>query len=249
MMSITTVLLLVSLVASEGHAAGGLRKVGSETAALGENIRVRGVGSGPFDPTKLKNWVPDARSPLIAPNKGGSCPGNIYNPTIVANGPGGWNVYFGGWDGVSTCKDSVSVTVTEDHFSSFHPHSPMIRTGTCQHVNNPNAQKVNGKWVMVYTQDDNNINKPGISTGSSGIDWTPNAGGGDFLQMAAYPFDWGNATSGADVNGGNVLLHDATTDSYHLYFTDVKQLNSHSVFHATAPGSNLNMFTYQGRIN
>ena len=237
--------MLQPLLAASVGATPTFRRIGTEPALDG-HIRVSGVGSGLFDPGRIAHWLADERSPLIAPRAGGSCPGNIYNPTVVRNG-GAWNVYFGGWDGVSSCHDSVSVTVTEDNFASFGAHVPMIATGTCQHVNNPSATKINASaWVMVYTQDNSNINKPGLSVATSGIDWKPSKGGGDFLSMEGYPFDWGSATTGADVNGGNVLLYDRANDTYHLWFTDFKQLNNHSVFHATARGGSLGSFEYRG---
>ena len=64
---------------------------------------------------------------------------------MVSNGPGGWNIYFGGWDGVSSCHDSVSVSVTENNFATLNPHFPMIATGAAIHVNNPSAIKVRNR--------------------------------------------------------------------------------------------------------
>lgn len=101
-------------------------------------VTVHGVGAGPFDPALMANWLRDQRAPLIAPRAGGSkghpvphlCPGNIYNANAVDNG-GAVNVFFGGWDGVSSCHDSISVAVTEDDFETFGEHVPVIATGSC----------------------------------------------------------------------------------------------------------------------
>jgi len=93
--------LLLAMVVPH-FAFSGFYKAGTDSS-LGDNIKVTGsVGSGIFDPMKISNWLPDARSPIIAPSPGGTCPdayGNIYNPTVVSNGPTSWNIYYGGWDG------------------------------------------------------------------------------------------------------------------------------------------------------
>lgn len=123
----------------------------------------------------------------------------------------------------------------------------MVATGTCQHVNNPSAVKVsNHSWAMVYTQDNSNVNKPGVSLGTDGTDWKPNSGGSTFLIMQGYPFDWGTPTSGADVNGGNVIYYDAPNGTWHFLFTDFKQLSRHSVFHATGTNGLGGVFKYNG---
>ena len=96
-------------------------------------LTVEGVGSGSFDPTKMSSWHFDARFPLIAPNAGGICPGNIYNANCVNNGDTDWNCFFGGWDGVSSCHDSVSVSVTENSFRTMNPHVPVVASGTMKH--------------------------------------------------------------------------------------------------------------------
>eukprot|EP00483_Globobulimina_turgida_P001585 UN01587 len=111
------------------------------------------------------------------------------------------------------------------------------------HVNHPNCIKINeSHWNMVYTvlPLNSNLNKPGYSTATTGIDWTPNAGNSNYMiTMKNYPYDWANA----DVNGGNVIYYDHNTHMYHLYFIDFKQESTHSVFHATS--NNLRDFTYQ----
>ena len=98
---------------------------------------------------------------------------------------------------------------------------------------------------MVYTEDNSNINKPGVSLGTNGIDWQPNTGGRTFLIMQGYP-GWGTPTSGADVNGGNVIHFDASNNTWHFLFTDVKQLSQHSVFHATGEYGLGGAFVYKG---
>eukprot|EP01088_Endostelium_zonatum_P018451 TRINITY_DN5930_c0_g1_i1.p1 TRINITY_DN5930_c0_g1~~TRINITY_DN5930_c0_g1_i1.p1 ORF type:complete len:418 (-),score=61.29 TRINITY_DN5930_c0_g1_i1:53-1306(-) len=209
-------------------------------------IEMRGVGSGIFNASKLSNWQFDIRRPLISPNAGGSCPHNIYNPNVVNNGASNWNIYFGGWDGVSSCHDSVSVTVTPDNFTTFNPHDPIIATGSVIHVNNPSAIKVNSNlWVMITTQLQQNpqLNKPAVATSSNGVNWSPNQGGVPSANIVVqnYPYNWANA----DVNGGNVVYFDSSTGLYHLYFIDFKQESQHAVFHAVSSGD-LTNFVYKG---
>lgn len=244
--------MLVNLLVAPHSVLAFLRKVGTDPA-LGGNIKViGGVGSGVFEPTKIYNWLPDARSPIIAAASGGTCPdayGNIYNPTVVNTGVTSWNIYYGGWDGVRDCKDSVSMTMTEDTFATFGPHVPTIKTGNTRDVNNPNAIKVNRSfWVMMYTQASNvdHLNKPGLSFSTSGMDWTPSEGTNTTVSVDRYPYNWGNATVGADVNGGNVLLLDESTNTWHFWFTDFKQIHSQSVFHATCPRNKLGEFIFEG---
>lgn len=207
-------------------------------------VQVAGVGSaaGPgFNPAQFSSWHFDERYPLIHAKPGGRCPdsaGNIYNANIVANGETDWNVFFGGWDGVNLCHDSVSLSVTSDSFITMNAHVPVIATGTTHNLNNPSVIKTtDGRWFMVYTQEEpqlgpdgatSMINKPGISWSADGLAFSPSAGGQTFISMGGYPFNW----TQADVNGGNVLLE--VNGTLHLYFVDFKS-RKHSVYHATAP--------------
>jgi hypothetical protein len=222
---------------------GRFRKVGSNPGA--NTIQVNNIGSDAFDPRKLSNWQYEARFPLIPPHNTGSCPKNIYNANCVHNGGATWNIYFGGWDGVSSCHDSVSIVVTEDTFQSFGNHYPTIKTGSVIHVNNPSAIKINNTfWLIVTTQLQNNpqLNRPSVARGTNGIDWNPNAGGvpSAEIQIPGYP-NW----RGADVNGGNVIYYNASEDVYHLFFVDFKAEAQHSVFHARSKGDFHN-FQYAG---
>jgi len=142
------------------------------------------------------------------------------------------------------------MTTTDDSFATFGPHVPTIKTGNARDVNNPNAIKVNdSSWVMIYTQASNvdHLNKPGLSFSTTGLDWNPDGGQNTTVSVDGYPYNWGNATIGADVNGGNVILLDERNDMWHFWFTDFKQFQKNgSVFHATAPRDQLGKFTYQG---
>lgn len=200
-----------------------VQRIGNNGAAM--EFVVSGVGAGPFHPKKMSNWHYDFRYPLITPQGSGSCR-NIYAANVVNNGETCWNVYFGGWDGVDSCHDSVSVTVTLDSFSTMGMHYPQISTGTDMHCNNPSVIKgADGTWVMAYTQlpYSPQLNKPGSSTGPDGVTWDPNEGGQSWITMIGYP-NWENA----DVNGGNVLWYE--NDTMHMYFIDFK--NYPGVYHA-----------------
>jgi CHASE2 domain-containing sensor protein len=90
------------------------------------------------------------------------------------------------------------------------------------------------------------VNKPGVSTSSDGVSFTPAAGGDNYLTVQGYPYNW----TRADVNGGNVLLQ--VNDTLEFYFVDFNHRN-HSVYRATAPGIHEggvppSVFTYQGVV-
>ena len=74
------------------------------------------------------------------------------------------------------------------------------------------------------------VNKPGISSSSDGVSFSPAVGGQRYLDISGYPYNW----TRADVNGGNVLLQ--VNDTLHLYFVDFKFRN-YSVYRATAPAA------------
>ena len=231
-------------------------KTSSGGAAAAGTLTLKGVGAGPFDPSRVSNWLRDERAPLIAPRATpakGFCPGNIYAASAVNNG-GAVNVFFGGWDGVSSCHDSVSVAVTEDNFESFGEHVTAVATGAEMHVNNPSAIKLpDNSWRMLYTQLPTApaapLNKPGFSTSADGVVFAPGAGGAaQLVTMRGYA-GWETA----DVNGGNVLVYapsgsrsgngsnistgnsDDGGGSFHMYFVDFAARN-HSVYHAIADG-------------
>ena len=170
------------------HVQAGWTFTKTGTDPFAEDVlSIHGVAAGPFDPSKMKNFVRDVRAPLIAPNPGGSCPGNIYAANVVDNGA--INVYFGGWDGVSSCHDSVSIAVSDDDFSTFNPHQQVIATGSRDHVNNPSALRHDdGTFAILYTQlplGPNAVNKPGFSTSADGVNWNPGAGGDAQLVQAS----------------------------------------------------------------
>jgi hypothetical protein len=195
---------------------------------------VRNIGSAAFDPAKIKNWNYDARNPILAPNAGSLR--NIYAPSVVRNG-GAWNVYFGGWDGVATGNDEVSVTVSYDNFATFGSHVKVISHGAFIHVNNENVVKTGtNQWQMAYTTyAQGGYNKPGYATSADGVVWVPSTGSASYLMsMTGYP-NW----TTADVNGGNVIYFDGS--QYHMYFIDFPKFVM-----SYATSSNNRNYTFQG---
>ncbi|TWF39220.1 hypothetical protein FHW36_106452 [Chitinophaga polysaccharea] len=204
---------------------------------------IRNVGSGAFNPNKMTNWNYDERSPLIAAQPGGNS--NIYAPSIQANG-GAWNVYFGGWDGTTDYHDRISVTVTNDNFLTFNPHTLVIDKGVMIHMNNETVIKTSdGIWRMFYTTYGGSpaINKPGYATSTNGVNWTPSSGNAAYLlNMSGYA-NWNNA----DVNGSNVMYNESGT--YHLYFNDFNYASTGHAFavhHATS--TDMVNFSYTGDV-
>ena len=159
----------------------GFTKIGNNGNL--NSIQINNIGSDIFNISKLNNWHYDIRFPLITPQTTGKYQ-NIYSPNIVNNGDTNFNVYFGGWDGVQSPHDSVSITVTPNTFNTFNPHYSQIESGTFNELNNCNAIKINNTfWYMVYTTLPYNsqINKPGYSTCTDGINWIPNSGDTEYL--------------------------------------------------------------------
>lgn len=204
---------------------------------------IRNVGSGAFNPNKIGNWNYDARNPIIVAQPGGNS--NVYAPNIVDNGAA-WNIYFGGWDGTTDGNDRISVTVSNDNFLTFNPHSVMINKGVMIHVNNETViKKPDGSWLMYYTTYGGSplINKPAYATSGNGVNWTPSAGNASYLiGMSGYS-NWNNA----DVNGSNVIYYEGGV--YHLYFNDFNYISTGHAFavhHATS--TDMVNFTYTGDV-
>ena len=181
--ALSTLLLCAAGAQGDVRSPTSIVRIGHDPNITDGFVRVENVGAGTFNPAWFGssggNWVFDSRYPLLSAKPGGSCNHNIYNANCVQNGMTTWNCYFGGWDGVSSCHDSISISVTEDSFGTMNEHEPMIRTGSMMHVNNPSAIKVNDShWLMAMTElnGTTNKNRPGISSATNGIDWSPGSG-------------------------------------------------------------------------
>jgi hypothetical protein len=209
----------------------GLNKISSPSIVLVANIpgrtyvEIRNVGAGPFNPAKLTNWHYDYRNPIIPAKTTGPLR-NIYNPSIVYNGA--WNIYFGGWDGITDSSDQISMVVSSDNFLTFSSHFLKIDNGVFLNVNNVSAIKVSpSHWRMIYTTGySNELNKPAFATATDGMNWSPfSPDEGYRLGMTGYSF-W----SSANVNGLNAIYYAGSR--YHLYFGDLN--HQYGTFHATS---------------
>ena len=136
-------------------------------------IEIRGVAAGPFNPLSWQqntlNWVPDVRTPMLAP-----LPGlfqNIYSPWPLQQ-PNGWLLFYGGWDGTATSNDRVYNLSTPD-FLSFGSRSLVIDHGAFMHVNNVNVTQLSdGSMHMICTVliDPNDLDKPAYFSSPDGAD-------------------------------------------------------------------------------
>jgi len=183
-------------------------------------IEIHGVGAGEFAPNIWRagslHWVPDVRTPLIAPRVSGVFR-NIYAPSIVEE-PGGWRVFYGAWDGVPTGNDRIYSLRTRD-FLDFGERSTVIEHGAFVHVCNVSALRFeDGSYHLICTAypDARDRNKPSAFHSPDGNVWNGSpapyaAKMSDIVEMADYP-----KYEDADINGVNVVLHD--DGLYRLFF-------------------------------
>ena len=103
-------------------------------------VEVTGVEAGEFNPLIWQagtlNFVPDLRSPLLAPRSGKFR--NIYAPSAVET-PGGYRLFYGAWDGVPTGNDRIYSATTDARFQDFSDRHIVIVPGSYIHVCNVNA--------------------------------------------------------------------------------------------------------------
>ena len=182
-------------------------------------IEIQGLSAGPFNPASWQrntlNWVPDVRTPMLAPLTTGPWQ-NIYSPWALEQ-PNGWRMFYGGWDGTATPNDRVYSVTTSD-FLSFQNRILVIDHGDFQHVNNVNVtQLTDGSMHMICTVlvDPNSNDKPAYFSSRDGISWngTPepySAKLSDVVSVANDPSYPGN-----DFNGGNVLLWDGNAWTFY----------------------------------
>jgi hypothetical protein len=212
------------------------REVEGAAAAAGA-IEIRGVGAGSFDPAiweagKL-HLLPDVRSPLLEPREGKFR--NIYAPSIV-QATGGWEIYYGGWDGATTGNDRIYRSTTHD-FLTFGDRQTIIDHGDFRHVCNVSATRLpGGALAMMSTAfpDAKGFNKPAFFR-------DPDANAprvarrDDIISIDDYP-----AYADADINGMNVLLHE--DGRFRLYFCNFR--DGGKVFRAS--GQDGKHFTFEG---
>ena len=172
-------------------------------------IEIQGLSAGLFNPIEWQqntlNWLPDVRSPMLAPLPGAWQ--NIYSPWPLEQADG-WRLFYGGWDGTDTPNDRVYSLTTPD-FLSFGTHTLVIDHGQFQHVNNVNVTQLpDGSMHMICTvfPDQFGNDKPAYFSSPDGVTWNGSP--------EPYPAQLGDIVSvpndpnypGWDFNGGNVLL-------------------------------------------
>ncbi len=219
-----------------------VRMIGGQ-AELGQ-IEIHGVGSGDFDAKLWKsgklNFVPDSRSPLIAPRQRGLWR-NIYAPSIIDLGDS-WRVFYGAWDGVDTGNDRIYSVTTED-FIDFGARETVIEHGEFIHVCNVTSVRLpDGSYRLMCTvyPDKDNLNKPATFTSPDGTGWNGAkreyaARQSDIITISGY-----DKYAAADINGMNVILYEDGV--YRLYFNNFKDFGK--VYRASSKdGRN---FTFDG---
>jgi hypothetical protein len=183
-------------------------------------VEIRGLSAGPFNPAAWQqnqlNWVPDVRSPLLAPLSGGGQ--NIYSPWPLEQA-NGWLLFYGGWDGSATPNNRVYDVSTPD-FLSFGSRALVIDHGEFQHVNNVNVRQLpDGSLHMICTvlKDGNSLDKPAYFSSPDGTTWNGAAQpySAQLSDVVSIPNDANYA--GWDYNGGNVLLWD--NNDWVLYYS------------------------------
>lgn len=135
-------------------------KYGTTEFASSE-VEIDNMGSGPFSPSKMGNWVFDKRNPIVEARPVGACGSvvrrNIYGANAVYEGPGTWKVFFGGWNGLCSNSPldetwSARTTSTFNNKVDLSSHTLVMGAGDSKNAGNPSAVKAsNGQWKLVYT--------------------------------------------------------------------------------------------------
>ncbi len=200
----------------------GLAQVQPVTGSVpGGMIEIQGVSAGPFNPLSWQqntlNWVPDVRTPMLAPQPG--LFQNIYSPWPLQQ-PNGLAAVLWRWDGTATPNDRVYNLSTPD-FLSFGSRSLVIDRGMFMHVNNVNVTQLpDGSMQMICTVliDPNDLDKPAYFSSPDGQTWngSPKPYSAQLNDRVLIPDDPIYATT--DYNGGNVLMWD--NNAWTLYYSN-----------------------------
>ena len=197
-------------------------------------VEISGVEAGEFNPVIWQagtlNFVPDLRSPLLAPRSGKFR--NIYAPSAVET-PGGYRLFYGAWDGVPTGNDRIYSATTDARFQGFFNRHAVIVPGSYQHVCNVNAVGFeDGSFALDATvYPVGKLNKPAFfRSDATGTNWNGLAGEPYTVQARDVVEVGGYAYTNADINGLNVLLRESGV--YRLYFGDFRSPGG--VFRATS---------------
>jgi len=188
-------------------------------------LEVTGVEAGEFNPLIWQhgtlNFVPDLRSPLLAPRSGTFR--NIYAPSAVAT-PGGYRLFYGAWDGVPTGNDRIYSAKTDLRFQDFVDRHAVIVPGSYTHVCNVNALGFDdGSFALFATlYPVRDLNKPAFfKCDATGTNWNGLSGEPYTVQARDVVDISGYAYTNADINGMNVMLRESGV--YRLYFGDFNQ--------------------------
>lgn len=216
------------------HAAPPLKVALATNTAPAGWVAVLGVEAGEFNPRIWQagtlNFVPDLRSPLLAPREGKFR--NIYAPSAVET-PGGYRLFYGAWDGVPSGNDCIYSATTDAGFEGFADRHAIIVPGAYIHVCNVNALGFgDGSFALfatVYPFEDRN--KPAFfGSDTTGTNWNGLRGEPYTVQARDIVQIEGYAYTNADINGMNVMLKES--GAYRLYFGDFR--NPGGTFRATS---------------
>ena len=241
---------LVGLLLSAAlHRAGAGPAIGltlTTNAAPAGLVEVTGVEAGEFNPRLWQagtlNFVPELRSPLLAPRDGQFR--NIYAPSAVET-PGGYRLFYGAWDGVPTPNDRIYSTTTDARFQDFANRHLIISPGPWEHVCNVNAVGLaSGGFALFATvYPVGHLNKPArFQSDATGTNWNGRQGEPYTVRAEDLVAVQGYAFASADINGMNVWLRESGRD--HLYFGDFA--NPSGTFRATS--ADARHYTFEAKV-
>ena len=209
-------------------------------------VEVTGVEASAFNPriwqAATLNFVPDMRSPLLAPQDGKFR--NIYAPSAVET-PTGYRLFYGAWDGVPTGNDRLYSASTDAHFQSFLGRHTVIAPGSYIHICNVNALGFDdGSFALVGTlYPIKNLNKPAFfRSDRTGTNWNGLTGEPYTVQTQDIVTIDRYAYTNADINGMNVMLKEDGV--YRLYFGDFR--NPGGTFRATSQDGT--RYAFDGKV-
>ena len=209
-------------------------------------VEVTGVEAGEFNPliwqAGTPNFVPDLRSPLLAPRSGKFR--NIYAPSAVEV-PGGYRLFYGAWDGVPSGNDRIYSARTDTRFQDFFDRHMVVVPGSYTHACNVNALGAEDGSFTLFTTlyPVRDLNKPAFFwSDATGTNWNGLPGepytvqAGDVVDISGYAY------AKADINGMNVMLRES--EVFRLYFGDFK--NPGGTFRATSTDGK--HYTFEAKV-